>query len=497
MSGEKSIKALLYKHAQDDFYTFARLLFPEFSPSDQFAPGWHIQAICYNLQNSFEGKSDRLIVCLPPRSLKTYLVSIAFPAWVLGKQPSAQFICASYSQALAETFSRETLRIMQSARYARVFPNLKLNPKKISATEITTVNNGGRLATSVGGTLTGRGADYFIIDDPLKAEDAHSEVARNACIDWFRNTASSRLNNPKTGRFLLVAQRLHQEDLAGVLEENSDWEKLVLPMIEWEDREVAIGNQNTIKRQSGQILQPSRVGNEELQSIRNLLGTQLFEAQYNQRPLPPGGAIFKDHWLKYNDETIPLRSYDYIIQAWDTAQGTSDSHDYSAVTTWGILGTKFHLLDASRAKKEFSELERYIYKFQRAWNADLVIIEQANAGLSLWQNITRGRSDHWLQKMSPRLAKETYALQQTPKFERGQIMLPREAKWLDTYKKELLSFPHGKHDDFVDSTTLFLRAMDTGKIVELIHRARQAHCYDTGHDARPDSTKQKLPMQIK
>src|SRR5262249_39297814 len=158
----------------------------------------------------------RLIANLPPRSLKSYLVSVAWVAWLLGRKPSLQIICASYSEELAHKFSRDCRALIESRFYKRVFPT-RLNPKKSTETEFETTKRGSRLATSVGGTLTGRGGDVFIIDDPTKANDANSEVALEGANEWFRNTALSRLNDQSKSLVVVTQQRLHTDDLSGVL----------------------------------------------------------------------------------------------------------------------------------------------------------------------------------------------------------------------------------------------------------------------------------------
>src|SRR5262249_51719243 len=170
----------------------------------------------------------RLVFNLPPRSLKSFIVSVCLPAWLLGRNPGARIICASYSQDLAEKFSRDCRTLLDTALYKRIFPRARLNPKKNSEGEFETTRRGYRLATSVGGTLTGRGGDALIIDDPIKANDANSEVALKAATDWFRNTALSRLDEPQNSLIILAMQRLHVDDPSGIFIEQG-WPKLGLP----------------------------------------------------------------------------------------------------------------------------------------------------------------------------------------------------------------------------------------------------------------------------
>ncbi len=191
-----------------DFFAFAIRAFPILEPGKLYmAP--HIAIICFLLMKIFRGDIRRALVCIPPRYLKTYLISIAYPAWLLGQDPKMRIICASYGTDLAEKFSADTLKLMKSPWYRRVFPNTHLDPKQQNKTEIGTTVGGYRFATSTGATLTGRGADAIIIDDPIKASEGHSPTARAKCIEWFKSTIHTRFNHPKKGRLIVVAQRLH------------------------------------------------------------------------------------------------------------------------------------------------------------------------------------------------------------------------------------------------------------------------------------------------
>src|SRR5947207_2500564 len=179
------------------FGAFAYRAFEALNPGQRLIPNWHIDTICYQVQQMVAGKArKRLVLNLPPRTLKSFLVSVALPAWLLGRNPGTRIICASYSDELASKFSRDCRALLETPFYKRVFPGTRLNPRKASEGEFETTRRGSRLATSVGGTLTGRGGGVLIVDDPIKANDADSEVAPRAAIDWFRNTALSRLDDP-------------------------------------------------------------------------------------------------------------------------------------------------------------------------------------------------------------------------------------------------------------------------------------------------------------
>src|SRR5437016_14706 len=197
-----------------DFGAFTYRAFEAINPGQRLIANWHIDAICYHLQLMVNGEArKRLVVNLPPRTLKSFIVSVALPAWLLGLDPSTRIICASYGDDLAAKFSRDCRALLETPFYRRVFPQTRLSSKKASESEFETTRRGYRLATSVGGTLTGRGGSVLILDDPLKANDAGSELARRAAAEWFRNTALSRLDDPGNSLVILAMQRLHVDDL--------------------------------------------------------------------------------------------------------------------------------------------------------------------------------------------------------------------------------------------------------------------------------------------
>lgn len=176
---------------------------------------WHLDAICHALEQVRLGKTRRLIINLPPRSLKSVIASVAFPAFVLGHQPSKRIICVSYAQDLATKHSNDFRALIGTGWYRRLFPQTRPSVRKNTEAEIQTTANGMRLATSIGGTLTGRGGSLIIIDDPIKPADALSTSTREACNKWYSNTLLSRLDNKVEGAVVIVMQRVHMDDLVG------------------------------------------------------------------------------------------------------------------------------------------------------------------------------------------------------------------------------------------------------------------------------------------
>ena len=197
-----------------DFAAFAQQCFRELNPLTPLAMNWHVEVMTAKLAAVYRGEIRRLIVNVPPRYLKSLLGSVAFPAWCLGRRPGTQIICASYAQDFADKLARDCRRIIMCDWFERAFPT-RLSAQRQAVGEFETTQQGCRLATSVGGVLTGRGADLIIIDDPLKPEEALSQAQRQAANDWFDHTLYSRLNDKRYGKIVVIMHRLHEDDLVG------------------------------------------------------------------------------------------------------------------------------------------------------------------------------------------------------------------------------------------------------------------------------------------
>jgi hypothetical protein len=219
---------------RQDLSTFAARCFYDLNPQTELAMNWHLEVIAAKLTAVRQGKIRRLIINLPPRHLKSLMASIAFPAWCLGHDPSAQVLCVSYAEALSNKLARDCRSIILSPWYRRIFPT-RLAAHRQAVQEFLTTRQGYRLATSNGGVLTGRGADIILIDDPLKPEEALSDTQRQAANEWFSHTLYSRLNNKRTGAIVMIMQRLHEDDLVGHVLTQEPWEVISFPAIAEED----------------------------------------------------------------------------------------------------------------------------------------------------------------------------------------------------------------------------------------------------------------------
>jgi predicted phage terminase large subunit-like protein len=448
-----------------DLATFVERSFYELNPQATFSASPHIELLATKLSACRQGKLRRLIVCLPPRMLKSIAVSVAFPAWLLGHDPTKQVICASYGQDLSDKHARDSRKLMMSDFYRGLFPRTLLSPEKQSVNDFLTTMQGFRMSTSIGGVLTGRGADIIILDDPLKPEDALSETKRNAANEWFDSTLLSRLNSKETGIIIIVMQRVHQDDLVGHVLNCGNWEVLSLPAIASEDTEHLIESplgRHWFRRKAGEALQPERESLETLSYIRQSLGSYNFSAQYQQDPIPVGGAIIKTEWLRFYDpEELPT-GFRLTLQSWDTANKGGELNDFSVCTTWLAYFDKYYLIDVFRKRLDFPSLKRAVKDQASKHHADKILIEDKASGTQLIQDLrSEGVCGVEGYDPGPGIDKQMRLYAVSAEFESGRVRIPRSAAWKDEYIREITSFPGTKVDDQVDSTTQALEHLKT------------------------------------
>jgi predicted phage terminase large subunit-like protein len=434
-----------------DFRPFLKKAFNALSPGQIFIPAWHLEAIAYQLERIRRGESKRLIINMPPRSLKSITASVAFPAFVLGHDPTRRIICVSYSGDLAKKHANDFRAVAEAPWYRDLFPGTRIGQKD-SESEIELTTRGFRFATSVGGTLTGRGGDMIIIDDPLKPDDAYSETKRNACNEWYKNTLLSRLDDKPTGAVIIVMQRIHIDDLAGFVTSQSDeWEVLNLPAIAEVDEVIPISDTKVHRRRLGEALSPVREPLSVLEKMKGELGSDAFSAQYQQMPVPPGGAMIKRHWIKRYVE-LPPRERSLILQSWDTASKGGPQNDFSVCTTWFISrDRRWYLIDVWRKRVDYPELKAAVRTLASRHAANRVLVEDAGAGISLVQELL-GEVNGIL-AVKPDRDKITRMSVVSAKFESGLVFLPERAPWLADLEAELFAFPGSRHDDQCDSVS--------------------------------------------
>jgi predicted phage terminase large subunit-like protein len=294
--------------------------------------------------------------------------------------------------------------------------------------------------------LTGRGADQIVIDDPLKPEEALSDARRRAANEWYDHTLYSRLNDK------------HEDDLAGHVLAQEDWEVVRFPAIAEADetyRIAILDGERVFSRHAGEALHPARENLAMLAHICRTIGEYHFAGQYQQAPAPLGGGLVKLDWFRrYRAEDLPA-AFERVVQSWDTANKASELADFSVCTSWGIMGPELYLLDLRRARLDYPELKRAVRAEYLRWRPHVVLIEDKASGTQLIQALV-AEGLHAVTRYRPQADKLMRLYAQTAAIENGFVHLPQTAPWLAEYLHELAVFPHGRHDDQVDSTAQFL-----------------------------------------
>ena len=440
-----------------DLFAFAWRAFAELYPGTTFKPNWHLRVIAAKLQCVAEGKIKRLIICLPPRSLKSFLASVAFPAWVLGHMATRELMCISYGQELAEKLSRDTLRLMQSQFYREVFET-RISSDRHAADEFMTSAGGVRLARSITGGTTGRGGHISIIDDAHKASDAFSETKLALVRDCYDNSVQSRLNDKVTGATVIIGQRIHDNDLIGHVLTQGDWEVVSFPAIATADEEHYIETPygpRVYRRAAGEALHPDREPLAVLERLRSSMGEATFQPQYQQDPTPVlGNWVSPDMFPRYTPATLPAR-FDEIVLSIDSANKVSEGAAFTVGTVWGICGNTYYLLHVLRQRVEFNDLLNVVMGVATRFRVTHILVEDQASGTPLIQELRRVGG--WsVTECRPDASKRERFAGVTPIIRRGSVVLPAEAPWLAEYVRELCSFPTSKFSDQVDSTSQFL-----------------------------------------
>ncbi len=415
----------------------------------QFEFAHHLRLIARKLEAIESGKLKRLMVFMPPRHGKSFLISQYFPAWFMAKNPTKKVILTSYSQDVASDFGRKVRNQITTPEFSQVFPGITVTDDS-NATKRFHLDNGGEFfAVGAGGPLTSRGGDLIIIDDVHKnREELESPDQRAKVEEWYRSTLYTRLM--PGGAIILVQTRWHLDDLPGrLLKQKSDqWEVLELPAIS----------------DAGQALWPHRFPLETLEQIKQTIGSYEFEAQYQQRPTLREGGIIKRDWLKFYD-ILPDRHPEMVLQSWDLSFKGEGTSDYVVGSVWEKHQGRAYLVDQVRARMNFPETLQAFRSFSMKHpKAGLKLVEEKANGAALIAMLQKEISG--IVGVNPDKAKELRLHAVAPFFEAGNVYLPKAKPWIHDYIEELVNFGSWAHDDQVDSTTQALSRLFIAAIGE-------------------------------
>jgi predicted phage terminase large subunit-like protein len=398
----------------------------------------HIALIEDKIFEMLQGRFNKLIITLPPRHGKSEYSSHYLPAWLLINLPNTEVILASYQATFAAKWGLKVRNVLEQF-------NL-VNPHKSAAHSFLTTNGGSFHTAGVEGAITGQGANWLIIDDPIKNDKvAFSPVMRESIWNWYLSTAYTRLE--PNANIIIIQTRWHHDDLVGrILNEENDWEVINIP---------AIAKQNDLlKRKEGEPLWVNRYPIEVLKKIEKTIGRYWFSALYQQEPISAEYQIFKpENWQFYYERP----NCSYIIQTWDTAFKTGEANDYSVCATWGVYSGNCYLLDLWRNKCTFLDLLNQVVLQFNIWKPSRVCIEDAASGQDLIPTLKK--NTHIPIKAIPTMNKEIRAHIVSPMIDSGNVYIPADVTWLPDFINEHSQFPAGKHDDMVDTSTISLQEL--------------------------------------
>jgi len=447
-------KLLLYVALEQNFNMFLEKCYNEIDGGQEYNETIATQLIVDKLNCVSSGDIKRLVINVPPRTLKTTIVSIAYTAWALGHNPKLKILCISYGDDLAKEFSIKTRQVMKSEWYKKTFPRTRLKKGRQQDDFFETTRNGSRKATSLGGSLTGYGADLIIIDDPQKAQEILSDKIRKSSNETFSNTIISGLNNKIEGKILVVAQRLHLDDFSSYVQKFGDWDVLAVPAIAEADGIYTLSCGEVLSRKGGDVINLELEPFDKLEEMRRGMGEFNFSAQYQQQPIPTKGNI-----INYSDfvfyDTLPTTQNIKYFQSWDVAAKTGENNDYSVCVTAAICNNTAYIVDISRYKVDFTDLLVEVKKMRQKYNAKCIIIEDISIGIPLISHLKR--DGLFVIPHTPKISKADRAAAKTYLIRSGNVYLRKNADWLADFKDEIQAFPYGKHDDQVDA---FIQLLD-------------------------------------
>jgi predicted phage terminase large subunit-like protein len=450
--------SVLRESGQQNFMSFVKAMWPG------FILGRHHALMAKKFEEIASGKTKRLIINMPPRHTKSEFASFLLPAWFLGKFPNKKIIQCSNTAELAVGFGRKVRNLVDGETYAKVFPNVALRHDSKAAGRWSTNANGEYFAIGVGGTVTGKGADLLIIDDPHSEQEAALAASDPTVYDkvheWFTSGPRQRLQ--PGGSIVIVMTRWGKRDLTGrvlqsmVERDGDEWEVIELPAI--------MPNETP--------LWPEFWSLDELLKLRNELPSSKWSAQYQQNPTSEEGAIVKREWWKLWAEDRPPPC-EFIIQSWDTAFTKNERSDYSACTTWGVFyinedpnNANIILLDALKERLEFPELKRRAMDMYTEWEPDACVVEAKASGAPLVFELRRMGIP--VQEYTPTRGNDKISRVNSvaDMFASGKVWAPRK-RWAEEVIEELAAFPNSDHDDLVDSTTQALIRFRKGGFIRL------------------------------
>lgn len=457
------------------FSAFTHKSFGVIEPGTEYESNWHIDCMAEHLEAAYRGEIKRLIINIPPRSLKSFSVAQAFPAWVMGKNSTQKFIMASYAYSLAEDNVRKCRTIMRDGWYKDTFGQTEISSDQDQKHHFETTKGGMYYGAGIGGTIIGKGADYILLDDPLNPKEAMSDTCRLTAIREIRSTLFSRFNDKRTGRFILIMQRLHEADPTGDLLKDGGYVHLKLPAISSKRISITL-NGKSWGMEEGQLLFPKRLTQEILDQTRLDMTEIHFAGQMLQDPVPVGGGEFREGWMQwYQAGGIKPKEMNLVILV-DAAGGDELNKKKKKTSDWTVMmvvglapDNNYYLLDMIRDRLNPTERIDTLFMLHRKWNA--LTGKPPKVGYEKYGMMTdthyikeKQRTDAYnfaLVEVGGQVMKEERIRRLIPDMQNGRWYYPATLSYIDLegrkfdliteLKGEMASFPRARWDDILDT----------------------------------------------
>ncbi|MDJ1500662.1 hypothetical protein QNI22_08395 [Cytophagaceae bacterium BD1B2-1] len=436
-------------------------------PGVEYIDGWFIKYLCDRLQQECERiirkerKQKDIIINIPPRTSKSLIISVAFPVWCWLKDSRLKFICASYSSSLSLELSVKSRDLLQSDWLKARFPNLHIKDDSNTKSSFINIDGGQRISTSIEGTLTGKGANFLLVDDPQMPSQAESEAESQNTINWFKGTAYNRLNNEKSDVRIIVQQRLNEKDLTSYLLENSpeSYEHICLPVELTDD----VKPESLKEFYKDNLLWPDRFDTQIIEQYKKNLGSRKYAGQYLQSPAPADGLLFKRDWfkiIKRSEFDIRFKNKDTPDQdkiTWnviiDPAETEKQNNDPTGILVYCYKGDELYINWIQNVRKDFTNLLKYLREVLPSYlkPESRVMIEGKSSGKSIISQLKLTTNWNVIELQPGRDSKFIRAESITAFAESGKLHLI-EGNWNEEYISQLITFPNGKHDELVDCT---------------------------------------------
>lgn len=471
VSRRERLEAMALKGlAENSYYEFVKQAFKVIEPSTPFVDNFHVQYLCNVMQAEVERiamrkpKTKDIVINIPPRSLKSFIATVCLAPWAWIRYPSMKLISSSYSGPISLDLSLKSRRIIESPWYQERWGHLvQLQADQNQKSYFENTGMGSRTAVSTGGSVTGKGADIVMIDDPQNPEEANSDVQRMEAIDHFTNTLSSRLNDPVTGIFIVIMQRLHEADLTGYLldREKERWRHICLPVTD--SPRVQPEKLRAYYRDG--LMFPARFSSNFIEQMKQRMGTIEYAGQYDQSPRKQEGNIIKEHWFKrYHHSDLPAQ---YQVDFYcDTAYTDKKDNDPSVIFSYTRHNGSLYILHISRKWMEFPDFCRHLIEYAATMGASpnsRIYVEPKASGKSVVQQLKRLEGLNIVEDEPPTQSKVERAHVASPRLEAGKVFLPHlddkklGGAWIEEFLEECKNFPNALHDDQVDCLTGAIR----------------------------------------